>query len=39
MNVVGWIFLLLIVAVVLAGVAVAVGSIPDIRRYSRIRRM
>jgi hypothetical protein len=38
-NVVGWVFLGLL-ALVLLGVLVLVGrSVPDIRRYLRMRRM
>ncbi len=39
MNVVGWVFLALL-ALVLLGVLALVGrSVPDIRRYLRMRRM
>ena len=39
MAVVGYIALALVAVVVLVGVAVLIRSIPDIRRYSRIRKM
>lgn len=39
MNVVGWIFLVLVVIAVLLVIGLLLRSIPDIRRYSRIRKM
>ncbi len=39
MAVIGWITLVLVALVVLIAVAVLLRSIPDIRRYSRIRKM
>jgi uncharacterized protein DUF6893 len=39
MDVVGWIAVGVVAAVVLGGVAVGVASLPDARRYMKIRRM
>jgi hypothetical protein len=39
MQVVGWVALGVAAAVVLAGALVGVRSIPDARRYMKIRRM
>ena len=39
MDVVGWIAVVLIAAIVLAGVVVGLVSLPDARRYMKIRRM
>jgi hypothetical protein len=39
MDVVGWIAILVVAAIVLAGVIVGLISIPDARRYMKIRRM
>jgi hypothetical protein len=39
MEVVGWVAIGLVAAVVLTGVAIGIGSIPDARRYLKIRRM
>jgi hypothetical protein len=39
MKVVGYVFLAIIALGVLAGVVVTLTSIPDIRRYLRIRSM
>ena len=39
MDVVGWIAVVLVAAVVLAGVIVGLVSLPDARRYMKIRRM
>jgi hypothetical protein len=39
MEVVGWIAVVLAAAVVLGAVALGVVSIPDARRYLKIRRM
>ncbi len=39
MEVVGWVALGVVAVVVLAGAAVGVRSIPDARRYLKIRRM
>jgi hypothetical protein len=39
MNIVGYVFLGLIAVGVLLGLAVLVSALPDIARYSRIRKM
>lgn len=39
MEVVGWVAIGVVAAVVLVGVAVGVTSIPDARRYLKMRRM
>jgi len=39
MEVLGWIFLAIIALVVLVAVAVGLVSIPDARRYLKLRRM
>jgi hypothetical protein len=39
MKIVGYVFLGIIAVGVLTAVAVAIASIPDIRRYRRIRAM
>jgi hypothetical protein len=39
MDVIGWIAVVIIAAVVLAGVIVGLVSLPDARRYMKIRRM
>lgn len=39
MEVVGWIAVIAVGAVVVAGVLVGVRSIPDARRYLKMRRM
>ena len=39
MDVVGWVAVAVVAAVVVAGVAVGLVSIPDARRYMKIRRM
>ncbi|MDX6310244.1 MAG: hypothetical protein QOI06_3290 [Nocardioidaceae bacterium] len=39
MAIVGWIAVLLVIAVVLVGLALVLRSIPDIRRYLAIRKM
>lgn len=39
MEVVGWIAVIAVAAVVVAGVMVGVRSIPDARRYLKMRRM
>ncbi len=39
MAVIGWITVVLVAVVVLIAAAVLLRSIPDIRRYSRIRKM
>ena len=39
MNVVGYVFLALIALVILSGLMVVARSLPDIRRYLRMRRM
>jgi hypothetical protein len=38
-DIVGYVFLGIIAAFILAGIGVTLGSIPDIRRYRRVRRM
>jgi hypothetical protein len=39
MDVVGWVALGVVAAVVVGGVVVGLVSIPDARRYMKIRRM
>ena len=39
MNVLGWIFLVLIAIVLVVGVVALITGIPDIKRYLRIRAM
>jgi hypothetical protein len=39
MDVVGWVAVGVIAAVVIGGVVVGVASLPDARRYMKIRRM
>jgi hypothetical protein len=39
MEVVGWIFIALIAVVVLVGVGLGLVSLPDARRYMKLRRM
>jgi hypothetical protein len=39
MDVVGWIAVVIIAAIVVAGVVVGLVSLPDARRYMKIRRM
>jgi hypothetical protein len=39
MEVVGWVAVGVIAAVVIGGVAVGVAALPDARRYMKIRRM
>jgi hypothetical protein len=39
MNVVGWLATGVVAVVVVGGAAVALGSLPDIKRYLRIRNM
>jgi hypothetical protein len=39
MDVVGWVAVGVVAAVVLVGVVVGVTSLPDARRYLKIRRM
>ena len=39
MDVVGWVAIGVVCAVVAAGVVVGLGSLPDARRYMKIRRM
>ncbi|TMS52984.1 hypothetical protein [Mycobacterium sp. DBP42] len=39
MEVVGWIAVIAVAAVAVAGVVVGVRSIPDARRYLKMRRM
>lgn len=39
MEVVGWIATIVVVVIAVAGVVVGVRSIPDARRYLKMRRM
>jgi hypothetical protein len=39
MDVVGWVAVGVVAAVALGGIVVGVKSIPDVRRYLRIRHM
>lgn len=39
MDIVGWVAVGIVAVVVLAGVAVGVTSLPDARRYLKMRRM
>lgn len=39
MEVLGWVFVALIAIVVLAAVAMGLVSLPDAKRYLRLRRM
>jgi hypothetical protein len=39
MEIVGWIATIAVAAIVLAGVVVGLSSIPDVKRYLRLRRM
>jgi hypothetical protein len=39
MDVVGWVAIGIVGVVVVAGVAIGVTSLPDARRYLKIRRM
>lgn len=39
MEVIGWIATAVVAVVVVAGVAVGLTSIPDVRRYLKMRRM
>lgn len=39
MEVLGWVFLVIIAAIVVTAVAVGFISIPDARRYLKMRRM
>jgi hypothetical protein len=39
MEVVGWVFIALIALVVLIGVGLGLVSLPDARRYMKLRRM
>ena len=39
MDVVGWVFIGVICVVVAAGVVLGLTSLPDARRYMKIRRM
>lgn len=39
MEVVGWVAVVLVAAVAIGAVAIGVKSIPDARRYLKIRRM
>jgi hypothetical protein len=39
MDVVGWVAVAVVAVVVLAGVVVGLSSLPDARRYMKIRRM
>jgi hypothetical protein len=39
MEVLGWVFIAIIALVVLVGLALGVASLPDARRYLKLRRM
>lgn len=39
MDVIGWIATVVIAGVIVAGVVVGVRSIPDVRRYMKMRQM
>jgi membrane protein YdbS with pleckstrin-like domain len=39
MNIVAWVFIALLAVVLLGALVFVVGSIPDLLRYQRIRRM
>jgi hypothetical protein len=39
MDIVGWVAVAVVACVVLAGVVVGVSSLPDARRYMKIRKM
>lgn len=39
METVGWIATITVGVIVLAGVAVGLSSVPDVKRYLRLRRM
>ena len=39
MDIVGWVFIGILCAIVLVAIVVGLGSIPDAVRYMRIRRM
>jgi hypothetical protein len=39
MDIVGWIAIVVVACIVLAGVVVGLVSLPDARRYMKIRRM
>jgi hypothetical protein len=39
MDIVGWVAIAVVAVIVLAGVVVGLTSIPDARRYMRMRRM
>jgi hypothetical protein len=39
MDIVGWVAIAVVAVIVLAGIIVGLTSIPDARRYMRIRRM
>jgi hypothetical protein len=39
MAIVGWVFIVLLTLIALAGVAIGLISIPDARRYLKIRHM
>ncbi|WP_422595101.1 DUF6893 family small protein [Mycobacterium sp.] len=39
MAIVGWVFIGLLASVALAGVAIGLRSVPDARRYLKIRHM
>jgi len=39
MEVVGWLATVVVAAIVLAGVFIGVRSIPDVKRYLKMRRM
>ncbi|WP_414685192.1 DUF6893 family small protein [Mycobacterium sp.] len=39
MAIVGWVAIAVVAIIVLAGIVIGLGSIPDARRYMRMRRM
>jgi hypothetical protein len=39
MEAVGWVATVVVAVVVVAGVAVGLASVPDVRRYLKMRRM
>jgi hypothetical protein len=39
MNIVGWVFVGILAAAALLGLALVITALPDIARYSRIRKM
>ena len=39
MDILGWVFIAVVALIVLVGIVLGLTSIPDARRYMRIRRM